>query len=251
MPRNIRMSFEEKFPSCDDMDRETESGEAPSLKDHAEKVHDVPLEAPGFRWVRLVKQTFRNEKQVEKEWEFAERTTRKGEIDAVFIVATVVGRMEGQGPETLVISQYRPPTDSYVLEFPAGLVDEGEDAETAALRELREETGYLGEVKSVSDVLFVDPGLSNANLKFVNVTVDCTNDLNREPVPKQDEDEFIQTHLVPQKDLLKSLRNPRHIETEKSMLPDTTALKDRSNVTVSGLLYAYALGLAAAQSQHV
>lgn len=31
-----------------------------------------------------------------------------------------------------------------VIEVPAGLVDEGETAEESAVRELREETGYVG-----------------------------------------------------------------------------------------------------------
>ena len=33
-----------------------------------------------------------------------------------------------------------------VIEFPAGLVDPNETLEESALRELKEETGYLGEV---------------------------------------------------------------------------------------------------------
>lgn len=46
-------------------------------------------------------------------------------------------------------------------EFPAGLMDEGEDAATTALRELHEETGYHGDgvsVRMVSPVLVKDPG---------------------------------------------------------------------------------------------
>ena len=39
------------------------------------------------------------------------------------------------------MSQFRPPVNSICLEFPAGLVDEGETAEQSALRELKEETG--------------------------------------------------------------------------------------------------------------
>lgn len=45
-------------------------------------------------------------------------------------------------------------------ELPAGLIDEGEDGEKAAIRELEEETGYIahGVVQS-SAVLATDPGL--------------------------------------------------------------------------------------------
>ena len=41
-----------------------------------------------------------------------------------------------------------------VIEVPAGLVDEGESAEESAVRELREETGYVGVASEVSPVLF-------------------------------------------------------------------------------------------------
>lgn len=52
-----------------------------------------------------------------------------------------------------------------MLELPAGLIDEGEDAETAALRELNEETGFVGVVTNVSQVVYSDPGLTNANMR--------------------------------------------------------------------------------------
>ena len=42
----------------------------------------------------------------------------------------------------VMVRQYRHNLKRHVLEFPAGLVDDGEGVETAALRELLEETGY-------------------------------------------------------------------------------------------------------------
>lgn len=46
----------------------------------------------------------------------------------------------------MIIIQYRPPVEAFCVEFPAGLIDEGESPEQAAVRELREETGYSGKV---------------------------------------------------------------------------------------------------------
>lgn len=40
----------------------------------------------------------------------------------------------------VLVVQYRPPIKTYCVEFPAGLLDENESPEKAAIRELYEET---------------------------------------------------------------------------------------------------------------
>ena len=46
--------------------------------------------------------------------------------------------------EVVLVRQYRPPLERLELGLPAGLVEEGEEPEAAARRELSEETGYGG-----------------------------------------------------------------------------------------------------------
>lgn len=53
--------------------------------------------------------------------------------------------------EVVLVKQFRPALDSYTIEAPAGLIDEGETAEQAALRELKEECGYVGTVRYTHD----------------------------------------------------------------------------------------------------
>ncbi|MGH0136907.1 UNVERIFIED_CONTAM: hypothetical protein FKN15_036749 [Acipenser sinensis] len=102
----------------------------------------------------------------------------------------------------VMVKQFRPPMGCYCLEFPAGLIDDNESAEDAALRELLEETGYKGEVVGVSPAICLDPGLTNCTTHIVKVNINGDDPENIKPKQKL---EFVEVVLVPLNELQKKI----------------------------------------------
>eukprot|EP01052_Picozoa_sp_SAG31_P053689 SAG31_NODE_13893_length_839_cov_1.045946_1_plen_98_part_10 len=83
----------------------------------------------------------------EREWEMVRRvpvlpagpsTGQSEQAAAVDIIALIRdARRPISVPRLALVFVYRPPVDSWVLEFPAGMVDQGETIEAAAVRELQ------------------------------------------------------------------------------------------------------------------
>ena len=87
-------------------------------------------------FIRALLLEYRDAKGEVRGWEAVERVNCNG----IVVIIPVTG--EG---DLLLIRQFRPVLDSYVIEFPAGLNDKGETLVEAARRELIEETGYTSE----------------------------------------------------------------------------------------------------------
>ncbi|GAA97661.1 uncharacterized protein L969DRAFT_87766 [Mixia osmundae IAM 14324] len=160
-----------------------------------------PMELSEAKWVKLEKIQWKDQEGRERKWEVASRSTRKGKVDSVAIFATITAPKRPLS--TVIILQYRPPIDAVIVELPAGLVDEGEEPEQSAMRELEEETGLKGtRVVDVSPVIVSDPGMTDANMSLatIEVNVDSVEELEA-PQDKLEEGEHIEKRIVAIEDL--------------------------------------------------
>mmetsp|Transcript_27127 Transcript_27127/g.56827 ORF Transcript_27127/g.56827 Transcript_27127/m.56827 type:complete len:317 (-) Transcript_27127:1540-2490(-) len=175
------------------------------------------------KWLALETYHYTDQRGKERKWDVATRTTKPTQsdmdktvstpgntisnADAVVIIPllqqphTNSSSTKNNEVETLLVEQYRPPLQQTTMEFPAGLVDAGETVEQAALRELREETGYVGEfcstVPQVTRAVCMSPGMCTETVHICLVHVDLENPYNHGvPTPELDDGEYVTVHRV-------------------------------------------------------
>lgn len=103
----------------------------------------------------------------------------------------------------VLVSQYRHPTGEFILELPAGKVEEGEAPDRAALRELLEETGYRAENLVQFGEFYLAPGYSTELMTGFVAT-------GLVPGEKQpDPDEILSNALLTRDEVVAGLRQAR------------------------------------------
>ena len=149
------------------------------------------------KWLKLQSRTYVDAFGRTCAWDLVGRSTRPpgATADGVNVVALLHGgAVKKSAPDTLLVRQYRPPVGAHTLELPAGIIDAGETAQAAALRELKEETGFVGAVRSCSPPIALSPGMSDELVHVVVVEIDLAAAPNRSP--KQILEEGEQTVVV-------------------------------------------------------
>lgn len=90
----------------------------------------------------------------------------------------------------LLIKEFRYPLNDYVISTPAGLIDNGEDIEEAALRELNEEVGYTPDQVTIDRMMlpsYSSVSISDEQTASIFVRVDDS----LEPTPNLQDSEDI------------------------------------------------------------
>ncbi|MCF6175082.1 MAG: NUDIX hydrolase [Victivallaceae bacterium] len=152
----------------------------------------------GGKWLQLSTIKYRASDGMVHSWECADRVASNG--------AVVIIPLFKSTNEIILVRQYRPPVDKFVIEFPAGLIDDGETAATTAKRELLEETGYRGSVISVSCNTYNSPGMSGERTEIATVEIDEAFHVNNPPVTQMEGTEDIETFIVKRDNLMKFIQ---------------------------------------------
>ncbi|XP_015725814.1 ADP-sugar pyrophosphatase [Coturnix japonica] len=203
----------------------------------AETSTEVPKTAKQFvlkeeviverKWLKLEETTYTDAFGKTRTWETVKRVGKKKNVSADGVAVIAVLQRTLHYDCIVLVKQFRPPINGYCLEFPAGLIEENETAESAALRELEEETGYKGEVVECTPALCLDPGVSNSTTHIVSVTINGDDAENTRPKQKLDDGEFVEVISLPKNDLLQRIDE----------------LVAEENIAVDARVYTYALAL--------
>jgi ADP-ribose pyrophosphatase len=157
------------------------------------------------QFIETISISYKDHKGVLREWEAVSRLNTKG----VVIIIPITKRKE-----LILIKQYRPALDRYVIELPAGLVETNEDYIAAGKRELIEETGYSSEKLTLLTDGVMSTGINVEHWKIV--IADNVEKASREILAtyKSDENEYIEVLKVPLDSIFAALEHFKKNDTE-------------------------------------
>ena len=130
-----------------------------------------------------------------------------------------------QGRKFVMVRQWRHGERELSLEFPGGVFEKGEDAQAAAARELREETGYsAGKIEKL--------GCFNPNPAIMSnrVHIFLATDLESPVKQELDEDEYVEVEILPWEEVLDGMGRPPYIH---ALMASAMALYLKQKVTIT------------------
>lgn len=152
------------------------------------------------RFLKFSKLSYVDSKGAVRAWESADRTGGSGRQSNTAAAVIIIAKIEPED-ELLLIRQFRPPAGRMMIEFPAGLIDPGEDAATAARRELLEETGFEGTVQFILPPSYSSPGMTGESVAIAAMTIDGSRYRGIMPQAHPEECESIEVFRVKRTEL--------------------------------------------------
>lgn len=170
------------------------------------------------KYLKLYSADYINKKGTLRNWTIASRKSiedlnnkffdnGEDKPDAVVIIAKHI-----EEDKLVLIKQFRVPINDYVIELPAGLVDEGEDFIETVERELKEETGLdLVKIdeKRTNKKVYVSVGMTDESISLVHCT--CSGEPSNENL---EEDEDIEVILVSKEEAKEILKTEKNIDVK-------------------------------------
>lgn len=124
-------------------------------------------------------------------------------------VAVIATTDEGK---IVLVEQYRKAMEKALVEIPAGKLEQGEQPETTAIRELEEETGYVCEKMELIASFYTSPGFADE----IVYLYEAKGLKKKENKAALDEDEFVELMEVTLEEAMELMKEQR-IHDAKTM----------------------------------
>ena len=160
-----------------------------------------------FKWLNMFKVNYKGRDGRSVDWFFASRKENpkkgKGRADAIVIVPFMDDKI-------VLIKQFRPSIGEYIIECPAGILEDREEIGDAAQRELKEETGLDIVNSKIYDIpLYNSIGISDDSVSYVFAEV------KGEPTTKWNEvTEYIEILIVDKEEASSLLSSQQNISAK-------------------------------------
>ena len=144
-----------------------------------------------------------------RKWECISRKSKKLsglDVDAVELVPIIYYPVSKKPTSLVFIREFRVPVDTAVWQLAAGLIDPNESVESSAMRELKEETGYVAEkILRVSKRVAAAPAESDTYVQYVSMLINGDAEENLHPEQELEPSEDVSVHVVALEELEKFL----------------------------------------------